>query len=111
MNRKGTLKKEVHKSNTVSAFGVDHNEEISKLSFKPVTQGFKALKFGNAKTLPKTMGQSYKSGIATGQGKFNSAVNAAAVGVKHSPGIAGAGAGLGAAGIGGTGYAFGRRKD
>lgn len=114
MQRKGYLKaesKKVEKSNTLSAFGVDHNEEISKLSFKPITQGFKALKLGNAKTLPKTMGQSYKSGIASGQGKFNSGVNAAAVGVKHSPGIAAAGAGLGVAGVGGAGYAMGRRKD
>jgi hypothetical protein len=114
-NRKGYLKAEekekVGKSSTLSAFGVEHNEEISKLSFKPITQGFKALKFGNAKTLPKTMGQSYKSGIASGQGKFNSGVNAAAVGIKHSPGIAAAGAGLGVTGVGGAGYAMGRRKD
>lgn len=98
-------------SMTTSAFGVDHGEEISKLSFKPVTAGFKAMKFGNAPSVPKVAGRSYKAGIARGQSKLNAGIQGAASAIRHSPGTAMATAGVGTAAVGGTGYAFGRRKD
>jgi hypothetical protein len=97
---------------TTSAFGVDHGyEEIAKFSLKPIASGFKAMKFGQAGKVPGAVKNAYKGSIGGGQGKINSAVNAMGAGIKRSPGTAMAAGGLGTAAVGGTGYAFGRRKD
>lgn len=106
---RGDIKK--GQSMTTSAFGVDHGEEIAKFSLKPITSGFKAMKFGNAPSVPKVAGRSYKAGIARGQSKLNAGIQGAASAVRHSPGTAMAAGGVGTAAVGGTGYAFGRRKD
>jgi hypothetical protein len=83
-----------------SAFGVEHPESVSKV--KPQI-GFRP-KFGNATSVPKVMGRSYRASQKKGIGAFNSGVNALASGIRHSPGTAIATGLTGAAGVGGLGY-------
>lgn len=115
MNRKGYLKAEekdkVGKADTVSAFGVDHQDEIAKFSLAPIKSGFKAMKFGQAASVPKVAGRSYKAGVSRGQSKFNAGLQAAGSAIRHSPGTALAAGGAGVTGVGGAGYLMGRRKD
>jgi hypothetical protein len=112
LNRRGMLEKEkVGKSATVSAFGVNHGEEVSKLSMAPIKSGFKAMRFGKAPSVPKVMGRSYKAGIKNGMSKPASAIQGLKTGFQHSPGTALAAGGLATGGAGAVGYGLGHRKD
>jgi hypothetical protein len=94
-----------------SAFGVNHGEEVSKLSMAPIKSGFKAMRFGKAPKVGRVMGRSYKGGIASGQSKIQSGLKAIGSGMQYSPGTAIAAGGLGTAGAGAAGFGLGRRKD
>lgn len=79
-----------------SAFGVEH-EEVSKLSLKPIQEGFKAMKFGNATSVPRAMSAGFQRGQKNGMGAVRSGLKGLQYGFRRSPGtfVAGGGAAIG----------------
>jgi hypothetical protein len=90
---KKPVKKNLEGDTMISAFGVNHGEEIAKFS---IGGGLKAMKFGNASSVPKAMAVGWKRGgqqAATGnmgavRGFGQKAGRALQYGAKRSPGTA-----------------------
>jgi hypothetical protein len=113
---KKTVKKNYGGDTMISAFGVNHGEEVSKISFTPVVNAFKgaakAMKFGNASSVPKAIGAGWKRGgmnaAAQGSGPIKAfgqkTLKAAEYGYRRSPGTALATAGVGGAAVAAPGY-------